>query len=97
MQINPLSIGSSIEGISSIGGDEKKETSFSNILSQSLENAKQTENDNKESNLELLAGQDNSLHDTMIEAEKAELALDLTLKVRNKVIDAYNEIMRMQV
>lgn len=98
MQINPLSSGSVIDSISPLSGEEKKkETSFSDVLSQTLESAKQTENDNKGSNLELLAGEDSSLHDTMIEAEKAELALDLTLQVRNKVIDAYNEVMRMQV
>lgn len=98
MQINPLSSGSVIDSISPLSGEEKKkETSFSDVLNQTLESAKQTENDNKGSNLELFAGEDSSLHDTMIEAEKAELALDLTLQVRNKVIDAYNEVMRMQV
>jgi flagellar hook-basal body complex protein FliE len=98
MQINPLSSGSVIDSISPFKQDEKKSgKSFSEILNQSLENAKQTEQNNKEANLELLAGEDSSLHDSMIEAEKAELALELTIQIRNKVIDAYNEVMRMQV
>jgi flagellar hook-basal body complex protein FliE len=98
MQINPLNSGSVIDSISPFKDDDKKkEKSFSQILSQSLENAKQTEKNNKEANIELLSGEDNSLHDTMIEAEKAELALELTIQIRNKVIDAYNEVMRMQV
>jgi flagellar hook-basal body complex protein FliE len=33
----------------------------------------------------------------VIAAEKASLALQLTIQIRNKVIDAYNEVMRMQV
>ena len=36
-------------------------------------------------------------HDAMIITEKANLALQLTMAIRNKVMDAYQEIMRMQV
>jgi flagellar hook-basal body complex protein FliE len=98
MQINPLNSGSVIDSISPFKDDDKKkEKSFSQILSQSLENAKQAEKNKKEANIDLLSGEDNSLHATMIEAEKAELALELTIQIRNKVIDAYNEVMRMQV
>jgi flagellar hook-basal body complex protein FliE len=42
-------------------------------------------------------GQAPSVHDTMITMEKADLSLRLTTKVRNKVVEAYQEIMRMQV
>ncbi len=42
-------------------------------------------------------GQAPSVHDTMIAMEKADLSLRLTTKVRNKVVEAYQEIMRMQV
>jgi flagellar hook-basal body complex protein FliE len=33
----------------------------------------------------------------MITAEKANISLQLTVAIRNKILDAYNEIMRMQV
>ncbi len=36
-------------------------------------------------------------HDAMLTTEKANLALQLTMSVRNKIMDAYQEIMRMQV
>jgi flagellar hook-basal body complex protein FliE len=42
-------------------------------------------------------GQAPSVHDTMIAMEKADVSLRLTTKVRNKVVEAYQEIMRMQV
>lgn len=42
-------------------------------------------------------GQAPSVHDTIIAMEKADVSLRLTTKVRNKVVDAYHEIMRMQV
>lgn len=47
---------------------------------------------------ELLATGDlKDLHSAVIAAEKASLALQLTLQVRNKVLEAYQEVMRMQV
>jgi flagellar hook-basal body complex protein FliE len=41
-------------------------------------------------------GQSDDLHNVMIQAEQAALALELTVQVTSKAINAYNEIMRMQ-
>ena len=38
-----------------------------------------------------------SIHSVVLAGEKAEVALQLTLQIRNKVLDAYNEVMRMQI
>jgi len=46
---------------------------------------------------QLATGQNTNLHETMIAAEKADIALRLMVQVRNKIIEAYQEIMRMQV
>jgi len=54
----------------------------------------------KESNLQmqkLATGKTQNIHETMIKAEKADIALRLMMQVRNKLIDAYQEIMKMQV
>lgn len=40
-------------------------------------------------------GRVDNLHDVMIAAEKAKTAMNLTLEVRGKVLEAYKEIMRM--
>lgn len=45
---------------------------------------------------ELATGKAKSIPDVMIAAEKADIALKLMLQVRNKIIDAYQEIMKMQ-
>lgn len=45
----------------------------------------------------LATGQVENMHEVMIAAEKANIALQFTLAIRNKVIDAYKEIMRMQI
>ncbi len=46
---------------------------------------------------DLATGKSQNIHETMIAAEKADIALKLMVQVRNKIIDAYQEIMRMQV
>lgn len=46
---------------------------------------------------ELITGKTDNIHDTMLAVEKADIALKLMVQVRNKVIDAYQEIMKMQV
>lgn len=40
---------------------------------------------------------DIEFHDAMIIAEKANLALQLTMAIRTKLLESYQEIMRMQV
>lgn len=46
---------------------------------------------------QFLSGEGGELHTTIMATERAELTLDLFLQVRNKVVSAYQEIMRMQV
>lgn len=44
-----------------------------------------------------LAGEGEELHSVIMATQKAELAFELFLQVRNKVVSAYQEIMRMQI
>lgn len=46
---------------------------------------------------ELASGQDKDIHNTMIALEKAEVSFQLMMQVRNKIISAYETIMRMNV
>lgn len=45
----------------------------------------------------LALGQDVDVHDAVLAAEEADLAFQFTLQVRNKLIEAYQEVMRMQI
>jgi flagellar hook-basal body complex protein FliE len=45
----------------------------------------------------LATGEQKNIPEVMIAAEKADVALKLMVQVRNKIIDAYQEIMKMQV
>lgn len=46
---------------------------------------------------DLASGQNVNLHDVMISLEKAKLSFELMLQVRNKSLEAYQELMRMQI
>ncbi|HBL36860.1 MAG TPA: flagellar hook-basal body complex protein FliE [Firmicutes bacterium] len=51
----------------------------------------------EEMDQQFAAGTIENVHEVTIAAEKAALALDLTLQIRNKVVEAYQEIMRMPI
>jgi flagellar hook-basal body complex protein FliE len=45
----------------------------------------------------LLSGESDDIHSTIMATQKAELSFELFLQVRNKVVQAYQEVMRQQI
>ena len=82
--------------IPSVAGDQS-EGSFADVLTNSLKTAAELDATDKASAIELLIGKSDNMAALMLDAQKAEISLNLALQIRNKVLDAYNEIMRMQV
>jgi len=78
-------------------GQEGEERNFADILTESLNTAETADFVDKSSMLDLMMGEADDLSGLLIDAQKAELALQFALQIRNKVIDAYNEVMRMSV
>ena len=72
-------------------------SSFADILTESLNTAGVTDFVDKSSMLDLMMGEADDLSGLLIDAQKAELALQFSLQIRNKIIDAYNEVLRMSV
>jgi flagellar hook-basal body complex protein FliE len=79
------------------GTSKTGETSFSDYLSDALNKVNDYQVQSQEANEKLATGEISDIHSVMIAGEKAELTLQLTLAIRNKIMDAYSEIMRMQV
>ena len=71
--------------------------SFGQMLEGSMErvNQLQTEADAKINNL--ANGQQTDIHQTMIAVEKASVSFELLMQIRNKLIAAYDKVMRMPV
>jgi flagellar hook-basal body complex protein FliE len=70
--------------------------SFGNMLARSLEEVNQLHMAADEAIENLAAGKQKNIHETMIAMEKADVAFQLLMQVRNKIISAYETIMRMQ-
>jgi flagellar hook-basal body complex protein FliE len=75
-------------------GDGK---SFSDILSKSFEKVNQQQVQADTAVKELVSGRSKNIHETMLAVERADASLKLAMQVRNKILEAYKEIMRMQV
>jgi flagellar hook-basal body complex protein FliE len=73
------------------------EPDFMKILQQALEETNADQYEAERAADEFAAGRLSNIHDVLISAEKAAMSLRLTLEVRNKIVDAYREIMRMQL
>ena len=75
----------------------QSEGSFADILTEAFSTAAQADSADKTSAMGLMMGQEDDLVGLMLDAQKAEMSLNLALQIRNKVVEAYNEILRMQV
>lgn len=72
-------------------------SSFTNILQKASSTLEQLDKESAQAQMDLVTGNARDLHTATLSAEKASLALDLVVAVRNKAIEAYQEIMRMPV
>ncbi len=77
--------------------DKDNASSFSNVFSEAIKNVETELKQAQDLSNQLVNGEVQDLHQVMIQMEKANLGLQLTVQVRNKVVEAYQEIMRMQV
>lgn len=72
-------------------------SSFESMLNQYIKQADGTVKDFESKSIALAKGEGVNLHDVTIAAQKASIAVQLTTHVRDKAVEAYQEMMRMQV
>jgi len=70
---------------------------FSAFLSEAMGNTVATDYESKASGIDLLLGGEQDLHSILIAQQKAETLLNLTVQIRNKMVESYQEVMRMQI
>lgn len=75
-------------------GDGK---SFGQMLTDAVKKVNESQVEADSSVKNLLSGNGGSLTDAIVQVEKAEVSFRLMNQVKNKIVDAYKEIMRMQV
>ncbi|MBO8162451.1 MAG: flagellar hook-basal body complex protein FliE [Brevibacillus sp.] len=98
MQINPLSnISLQPSTVMTKQTPAEVARSFSGYLADAMEQVNKAQKDAEVLNQKFAAGQVEDIHQVMIAGQKASVMLELTMQVRNKVIESYQEIMRMQL
>jgi len=85
------------ENIDNVQLKEEKDISFSSVLKNAIEKVNETQKESDMKTEALAEGKVNDLHDVMITAQKANLTMETAVQIQQKVIDTYNEVMRMQV
>ena len=101
-RLSPLSIQTEARPGVRVGHMAKSEgpsgvhKSFSEFLSAKIENVNKQQIEADQAVADVVTGRSNNIHEMMISLDKADVSFRLMTKVRNKAVEAYQEIMRMQ-
>ena len=86
------------KGLSSTSGSKGTDgPSFADTLAQSLDKVNTLQKEADVAIQDFATGDTRNIHETMIAVSKADVAFRLTMQVRNKMVEAYQEVMRLQV
>jgi len=81
-----------------INKNEKPDnTNFQNVLSDFVGSVNQDQINSNAITKDFILGENVELHEVMIAGEKAKTSLDLLMEIRNKAIDMYKELTRIQI
>ena len=97
--IGPISPVSNLAPVSPIrpAGEPAGGGAFQQVLSTAINNVETFGRDASASVQRFLSGEGEELHTAVMATQRADLAFELFLQARNKVVSAYQEIMRMQM
>jgi flagellar hook-basal body complex protein FliE len=77
--------------------DAKGSSEFRGVLEGAIQKVEDTRSQAAHAVESFLTGDGQELHSAILATQRADLAFELGLQVRNKVISAYQEVMRMQM
>ncbi len=81
-----------------VGVPQAGETpSFGQIVNKYLEETNQMQLNAGEAVRRMATGQIEDIHEVMVAVEKSRVSLELVIEIRNRLLEAYRELMRMQV
>lgn len=100
MEINPIQhIGNinKIKNINKVEETVKKNTDFKDLFDGAIKEYVNNENKVDDDIAKIATGEDVDLHNLMINMQKAEVSLEFLVQMRNKTLDAYQELMRTTI
>lgn len=95
LPLQQLNIIKDTNGVVEINNQEG--VSFKDFLNGAIHGVNDLQIESEKQNEAFALGLTDNIHQVMIVSEKAEMALQYTLQIRNKILDAYQEIMRMPI
>jgi flagellar hook-basal body complex protein FliE len=78
-------------------GAEKSGSSFGDMLKDAISTVNQLQKQSDQEVQKYMAGEEQDLHTTVIAVQNADLSFQMMMQVRNKIVQAYQEIMRTQI
>lgn len=78
-------------------GQQEPSVNFGDMLNNALNSVNDLQQQSADMQQALMNGENVELHDVMIKAEQAGLSMDLLLEIRNRLVNGYSELMRMQM
>jgi flagellar hook-basal body complex protein FliE len=94
------STASSVLGSDSLSSSSTKKTGsssdFGSVLSSAIQHVNQLQK-TADQNVEQFLQGNGELHNVALSTQRAEMAFDLGMQIRNKVVSAYQEVMKMQL
>lgn len=76
---------------------QEPRTSFADQLKNAVAEVNDLQTRREDMVEQMVTGEVTEVHDVMIAAKESQLAFELLLEIRNKLLESYQEIMRMQV
>lgn len=102
MAINPISFMTPAQSVNELNVQNQitpanAQQQFSNALKEAIASVNEHQKTSDTMTQKLINGGDVDLFEVMVAAQKASVTLNTTIEVRNKAVEAYQEIMRMSV
>ncbi|SRR5574340_742801 len=99
LPISPIQVPQAVQPFSGVrpAAEAAKPGEFQSLLENAVHRVEQFRLDATQATDRLLSGEDEEVHTAVLATERAELAFELGLQIRNKVVEAYQEVMRMQL
>jgi len=96
-ELTGLTPGTGVTLVEKVRAGEAPEKGFGEFLAESLQKVNDLQNDAAAATVQIAEGGETGIQEAMIAIEKADVAFKLMMEVRQKILDAYQEITRMQV
>ena len=88
-------LGASKNKPAGIGGEGNSQ--FLELLKEGIADVNKGMRESDKASMDLATGKSSNIHQTMLSVTKAELGFNMMVQLRNKAIEAYQDVMRMQV